>query len=144
MHRLRFLAIGSLLLLTIVYNLLELGDKLGILLFSPSVVGTLNTFLHLLESLLQHRREVGVHRLNILVEVLDLIIFLVLNLLLVLLYLQFLLLKRLDFLFVFVNALLELGLVFAKLLIRRLVLTGHVGHDGVSAPLLSFLGLLQL
>ena len=77
-------------MLTIVDNFLELGDKLGILLFCPGVVGTLDTFLHLLESLLQHRREVGVHRFNMLVEILDLLIFTVLNLLFVLLYLQFL------------------------------------------------------
>ena len=55
----------SLLLLSTVDNLPELRLELIVLTLLPLLVRTLDAFLHLLQRLLQHLREVLVHRVDV-------------------------------------------------------------------------------
>ena len=55
----------SRLLLSVIDDLLELLDKLGVLFLFPGFVSPPDALLHLLERLLQHRREILMHCVNI-------------------------------------------------------------------------------
>ena len=65
----------SRLLLSVIDDLLELLDKLGVLFFLPGLIGPPDALLHLLERLLQHRREVLMHGVNVESELFRLVLF---------------------------------------------------------------------
>ncbi len=108
---------SSRLLLTVVYNLLKLLDKFGVLFLFPSIVGSFDALLHLLESLLEHRGEAGVHLFDELIQLFDFVILLLLDFLFLRLNVRLFLLQKLDFLFVGVNALHKLGIMLSEFFI---------------------------
>ena len=130
------------LLLAVSDDFFELGHELRVLLFFPRVVRSLNSIFHLLECLLEHSLEVGVHGLDVGVELLDFLRLLFLNFLFLSLNLGLFLLQRLQLFIVLVDALLELGIVLAQLFVGRLVLASHVRNNCVLSGLLRFLSVL--
>ena len=101
------------MLLSVIDNLLELLDKLGVLLFLPGLVGSSDALLHLLERLLQHCREVLMHRVNVKGKLFCFILFCLFEFLFFFNDFVLALLQGLDLLVVFIDLSLKLGLKFS-------------------------------
>ena len=100
------------MLLSVIDDLLELLDKLGVLFFLPGFVGSPDALLHLLERLLQHRREILMHRVNVKGKLFCFILLCLFEFLFFFYDLVLALLQGLDLLVVFIDLRLELGLKF--------------------------------
>ena len=101
------------MLLSVIDNLLELLDKLGVLLFFPGLVGSPDALLHLLERLLQHRREILMHRVNVKGKLFCFILFGLFEFLFFFYDFVLALLQGLDLLVVFIDLSLKFGLKFS-------------------------------
>ena len=104
-------------MVSILDDVVKLFEELRVLFLVPNFVSALDPVLHLIERLLEHGGEVGVHRLNVLVQFLDVIVLLLLFLALRVFNLFLFLFESLDLLHVLVDAVLELSLVLTQLLV---------------------------
>ena len=107
------LGLSSRLLLAIVDDRSKLLDQLLVLLAGPGVVGAPDSILHLLEGLLEHLSEVGVHLVDVLGQLLYFLFLLRLVLVLLILDLLLLLHERVDLVRVLLDPLVQLRLLLA-------------------------------